>query len=355
MNSNSTLYIHLSKLDQNLQHLNSIFGNEVQHMAVVKDNAYGHGVIPIAQFLTDKVDWFCVATLEEAIELREADITNEILVFEIPKVGEEEAYKTHDLTATIADLSVFDRLKPQTKCHLNFDTGMRRLGMLPGEAGEALQQIENYSKLNYTGIYTHFANADGDSAPTVSEQVKLFQSIRNKFPSHLMTHTSNSAGVLYHHQKTVFDAVRTGIALYGYAPGVEDLEQLQPIVEWKSHLVQVKKIKKGQAVGYGSRWEAPKDGYIGIVPIGYGDGVFRSLSGKINVEIESKLFPQVGTISMDYMAVFLGGTKMKEGEEVTILRDGELSAKKWAKWSDTISYEITTTIAPKVKRVYLDQ
>jgi len=351
---NSVLYIHLSKLQQNLNVVNSMIGEGVQRMAVVKDDAYGHGMIPLAKFLQDKVEWFCVATIEEAVELREAGITNPVLVFEIPKKGKEHIYAEQNITASISDLSVFERLEPGTDCHLHFDTGMMRLGMLPSEAKKALQMMDQFPRLNYSGLYTHFANADGNASPTVSVQLEQFRNIRSQFPKNLFTHTSNSAGVLYHHEKGLFDGVRPGISLYGYSPG-DEIDGLQPIAEWRSKLVQVKPIKQGEAVGYGSRWKAPEDGWLGIVPVGYSDGVFRLLSGKIQVEVEGTLYPQAGTISMDYMAVFLGEKKFEYGTEVTILRDGMLSAKKWAELTDTISYEITTAIAPKVKRVYLDQ
>lgn len=351
---NSTLYIHLSKLQQNLDTINSIIGDGVQRMAVVKDDAYGHGSIALANFLQDKVEWFCVATIEEAVELRAAGVTNPVLVLEIPKRGKEHLYAEKSITASISDLSVFARLKPGTDCHLHFDTGMMRLGMLPSDVTKALEMMGKFAQLNYSGIYTHFANADGDASPSVTEQLKLFRDVRSKFSEDLFTHTSNSAGVLYHKAKGVFDGIRPGISLYGYSPG-EEIKGLQPIIEWKSKLVQVKSIKKGEAVGYGSRWKAPADGLLGIIPVGYSDGVFRLLSGKIQVEIGGKLYPQVGTISMDYMAVFLGETEFEQETEVTILRDGALSAKKWAELTDTISYEITTAIARKVNRVYLDQ
>jgi alanine racemase len=321
-------------------------------MAVIKDEAYGHGLIPIADFLQDKVDWFCVAHIAEAVELRQNGIDKPILVFEIPVKGREHLYTKFNVTASISDLSVFKRLEKGTNCHLHFDTGMMRLGMLASEVEEVLRSMERFPHLHYSGIYTHFANADGDASPDVNQQINTFKDIRTHFPEELFTHTSNSAGTLYHHQKGVFDGIRPGISLYGYAPGSE-IEKLQPIIEWNSNLMQVKKIRKGEAVGYGSTWKAPEDGWLGIVPVGYSDGVFRILSGKIKIEINGKLYPQVGTISMDYMAVFTGKEKFETGTKVTILRNGELSAKEWAMASNTISYEITTAINQKLNRIYL--
>lgn len=323
-------------------------------MAVVKDEAYGHGMIPVAEFLKDKVDWFCTARLDEAIELRKSGIENEILVFEVPPEDSEANYLDHNLTASISDLSVFKRLKTGTQAHLHFDTGMFRLGMLPDQVDEALEMMQA-TDLQYTGIYTHFANSDVKGHPRVKEQLKTFRTIRAQFPEQLMTHTANSGAIFYYDEADLyFDAVRPGVCLYGYAPGTDEIEELEPAVEWKAKLVQVKKIRKGEMVGYGSRWTAPEDGLIGVVPVGYADGIFRGLSNSFQVEINSCKVEEVGTISMDYFMVFSNKT-IVSGDEVTILRNNDLSAKSWAQKLGTIPYEITTAISPKVKRVYLDQ
>lgn len=350
----STLYVNLAKIEHNLTVISEKVGQHIKKLAVIKDDAYGHGAVKVAQRLRDKVDYFCVAELVEAIELREAGIRKPILVFEIPPRGSEHAYKQYNITASIADLSVFERLKPGTDCHLHFDTGMFRLGILPEDAELALQKMNEFDRLDYTGIYTHFANADDPGNPRVIQQLDSFKKIRRLFPGHLMAHACNSGGLFFYRDEDAhFDAVRFGISLYGYAPGDTEIEGLQPAVEWKSHLLQVKKIKKGDAVGYGSRWKAPEDGWLGIVPIGYSDGIFRTLSGQIKIEIQGRLYQQVGTISMDYMAVFLGSDELQQGEPVVILRNGDLSAKEWAEKAGTIPYEITTSIHPKVQRKYL--
>lgn len=322
-------------------------------MAVVKDEAYGHGALSVADYLKDRVEWFCTASLDEAIRLREHGVKNPILVFEIPPIGKESLYKKHNITASISDLSVFERLEIGTKAHIHFDTGMFRLGMLPEDVSEVIQKV-NITELDYTGIYTHFANSDVKDHPRVTKQLDIFNDIRAQFSTELMTHTANSGAIFYYHDKGVlFDAVRPGVCLYGYAPGEVEIPDLEPAIEWKSNLVQVKKLKKGDLVGYGSRWEAPEAGYLGVIPVGYGDGVFRNLSNAFQVKIGNELYPQVGTISMDYLTVYLGREEIPQGKEVTILKNGMLSAKEWAKKMGTIPYEITTAISPKVKRMYL--
>lgn len=350
----STLYIHLDKITKNLQKVKERVGAETVCMAVVKDEAYGHGAIPVAHHLKDKVEWFCVARADEGVLLREQGIRNPILVFEIPPVGQEELYLKYDLTASISDLNVFSRLKEGTKAHLHFDTGMFRLGMVPDEASLALQKMQEFDQIEYTGIYTHFANSDLKGQDRVFEQLHRFNGLRKAFPDHLMTHVSNSGAIFYYDKEQVsFDAVRPGVCLYGYAPGEDEIEELEPVVSWESQLVKITAIHKGDKVSYGSRWEAPRDGWLATVPVGYADGIPRLLSGKIEVEINGKLYPQVGTISMDYLMVFLGDDRPELGDKVTLLRNGELSAKKWAFQIGTIPYEITTSIAPKVKREYV--
>ncbi len=323
-------------------------------MAVIKDNAYGHGAIEVARYLEPKVEYLCVAELTEALELREAGISCPILVFEIPPVGQEYAYRTHNIIASIADLSVFERLEAGTDCHLNFDTGMGRLGILPEDAGTAYQKMQEFSELNYSGIYTHFANSDEPNDSSVIHQVQVFSSIRSKFPDELMTHTCNSGGIFFYSDKgALFDAVRPGVCLYGYAPGKTEIPNLQPALTWKAELVRVRKVKKGDAVSYGSRWKAPHSGWLGTVPVGYSDGLFRNLSGKIKVEIAEKKYRQVGTISMDYCGIFLEDSIFGPGEQVTLLNKKELDARSWAEKIETIPYEVTTAIAPKVQRKYV--
>jgi alanine racemase len=322
-------------------------------MAVIKDDAYGHGAVPIARHLAPKVEWFCVARLPEALELRAAGIEHPILVFEVPPVGSEGVYKEQQITASISNFSVFERLVAGTNCHLHFDTGMFRLGLSPKDVSIVHEKMKQYAHLHYTGMYTHYANADRVEDASVMKQLEVFKALRGEFPEDFMTHTCNTGGIFYYHNKgALFDAVRPGVCLYGYAPGVDAIKDLTPILEWRSKLVQVKPVVPGNEVGYGSRWKATEKGWLGIIPVGYADGVFRGLSGLFEVEIAGKKYPQVGTISMDFMAVYLGQDKPDEGEEVVLLNSKDLTATEWAQKMGTIPYEITTAISPKVERRY---
>ncbi len=321
-------------------------------MAVVKDNAYGHGMSGVAQHLADQVEWFCVARVQEGIQLRREGIRNPVLVFEMPEPEHAPLYPEYDLVATVADLSTFELLKAGTKYHLNFDTGMKRLGLIPGQTPEVLEQVRNRTDLECTGIYTHFATADEDGSEGVDEQLKLFKSVRAQFPSELMTHTANTGAIFYYaHKDLQFDAVRPGVCLYGYPPGGTPIPDLESVLEWESYIMQLRKVRKGEKVGYGALWTAPENGWIGTVPVGYSDGIPRTLSGNFNIEVAGQPVPQVGRITMDYLGVF-SEQPLKRGERVLLFNGDDLNPAIWAQKAGTIPYEITTGLNSRIERCY---
>lgn len=350
---NSKLIIHLSKLDHNLDAIDRRLKPGVQRMAVIKDNAYGHGLTAVAKHICNRVEWFCVARAVEARTLRKEGITNPILVFEAPTQETALIFKEYDITATLNEHDIFDVLLDGTKYQINIDTGMHRLGVLPEEVQSIADAMKKYTKLECTGIYTHFYNSDDPGNAEVEKQLKTFKKARSYFPSELMTHTANSGGIFhYGHLDLQFDAVRPGVCLYGYGAGEVDVPDLEPILDWKSFLMQVKKVKKGEPVSYGARWRAPEDGFIGIIPTGYSDGIPRILTNKIKILIGDKLYDQVGTISMNYSIVYLKTDFIEKGEEVYFLKGKELTAKHWASLAGTIPYEITTSIKERVNKEY---
>ncbi len=349
---NSTVFIHKEHLLNNLRAIKARLNPGVKTMSVIKDNAYGHGFDEVALSIKDQTDWFCVARAEEGIRLREIGIQNPILVFEIPNSNTASLYPKFKLTATVADLDSFDLLEAGTEYHVNLDTGMRRLGILPNEVPYLLDKIRLRDDISLTGIYTHFAKADDPGNSEVRQQLELFISLRPQFDPNLMTHTANTGAIFHYPDLDVqFDAVRPGVSLFGYGAGKHAIEALKPVIEWKTFLMQVKQVKKGEPVSYGGRWIAPSDGFIGVVPVGYSSGVLRILSSQIEYEIDGKIYSQVGTISMDYSIVFLKSDEVVVGTEVTLLNTGTLNAMPWAEKAKTIPYEVTTGINPTIPRV----
>jgi alanine racemase len=351
---NGKAVIDLSKLVHNLRVTQNRLQAGVKTLAVIKDNAYGHGIFEVAKSLEKLVDGFCVARVDEGVQLRKAGIGVPILIFEIPDPQKTAAYLVYNLIATVADLSTFKHLKAGTEYHLNFDTGMHRIGLYASQIEAIKTAISDRTDCTPTGIYTHFYKADDPGNPEVKKQLELFKSIRKEFPVEWMTHTANT-GAIFHYSdlKLQFDAVRPGVCLYGYGAGEKVIKELQPAMELRSHLVQTKKIKAGETVSYGGTWTAPNDGYLGIIPVGYAAGVPRGLSNKIEVEIVGKTYRQVGIISMDYLQVFLDADHYPIGTEVLIMGEEGQDAKKWAALTGTIPYEITTQINPLLKREYI--
>ncbi len=348
----SEIFVHKSSIDANFEAIKRRLKPGVKVMAVVKDNAYGHGLVEFATHIQGKTDWFCVVRVEEGVVLREAGITNPILVFEVANAERAPLYPKYDLTATVGDITGFKLLEEGTSYHINFDTGMKRLGMYSSQIPEVLEQIKMYSNIYCKGIYTHYANSDAEEGNTVAEQLKLFTEIRSHFPEELMTHTANSGGIFYHTDKDVqFDAVRPGISLYGYAPGDEVIPDLKSVIDWKSQIMQAKRIKKGEAVSYGCTWKAPKDGWIGAVPVGYSDGVPRILGSEIQLMKGNEFLQQAGRVTMDYIMVF-SENEIQLGEEIFLFNRKELTPNEWATKSGTISYEITTRLNQRTKRFY---
>jgi alanine racemase len=350
----SEIIVDLSKLDGNLKAIKSRLRLGVKVMAVIKDNAYGHGAVPIARHLSSQVDWFCVATLSEAIELREGGIEIPILVFEVPEDQDADKYIEFNLTATIADISTFEILKAGTEYQLNFDTGMRRLGIPEEDIETALRLFNKHIELTCTGLYTHFSSADEPDNDSVTNQLHKFRSFTDRFPDDLMKHTANTGAIFYYQDLDLqFDAVRPGVCLYGYLAGESESSDLAPIIEWKSYVMQTRAVKKGDSVGYGGTWKAPEDGIVGTIPIGYSDGVQRLIGGKFQVEVNGKLVDQVGRISMDYFGIYSVNKNIERGDIVYIFNEKKLNPKIWAKILQTIPYEITTSLNSRIRRSYL--
>lgn len=347
----SAIHINLEAIRKNYARLRQQIGEEPKVMAVIKADAYGHGSIRLAEALNGLADWFAVNDVEEGIALRDADIDQPILVFGVPDADNGELYSAYSLTASIGDLQHFGLLPAGTEYQLNFDTGMGRLGFRPEALPDVLKAMESHQELMCTGVYTHFATSDQAESEKVVRQLHAFTQIRKQLPDTLLTHVSNTGGA-HLYQDLEYDMVRSGIGLYGYPPGDVAVEGLQPALEWLSHLAQVKAIKKGDTVSYGARWEAPEDGYVGVVPVGYSDGLSRSLSGDIAFKIGGKSYPQVGTITMNYCMVYLGQDACNTGDEVVLIDAADNTLMEWAARLNTIPYEILTSISPWIPRYY---
>ncbi len=319
-------------------------------MSVIKANAYGHDYKIVAKALQGYTDWFAVATVREAIQIREVGITEPILVFEPPQPDRVSAYKAHNLTAVISDLSHFEILEEETKAHIECDTGMGRLGFLPEQLAELSKAIDVHGKrLNLEGLFTHFATADQVNSSFVDEQRKRLNLMKQHLPAFNLYYSANSSALL-NYPEVHMNMVRHGIALYGYDPS-ETCKDLKPVMEWWAEIIQSRWIPKGWSVSYESTWKAPEDGYLAVIPVGYADGLSRNLSGTFEVQIEEDWYKTVGNITMDYVMVFTGAKKIPVGTEVLLMGGKRNDATILGKASGTIPYEILSRIALKVPRI----
>lgn len=349
---NSIAEIDLNALRQNIDAIKERSGVS-KILAVVKRNAYGHGSSQVARAAQQNVDWFAVANVDEGIELRMNGITKPILVYGVPSYETAAAYQTHNLTATISDMTHFSILIDGTSYQLNFDTGMGRLGFFPDQFKEVREMAVANQRLVCSGIYSHYATADDPGSDFVYEQHQRFNEIISHFPEVQLVHMSNTGAAVNYKDLHPFNMVRTGLGMLGYNSGRTVYHWLKPVLTWKTEIAQVRPVNKGMPVSYSSTWTAPEDGYLATLPVGYGDGVPRSISNKLKVLINSELYSQVGNVTMDMCMIFLGEHKFLPGTRVTLMGGDGWSASDWANSADTNIHEIVTNLTERISRIYV--
>ena len=335
-------------------------------LAVVKADAYGHGVVPVAQRLqAEGVDGFGVALAEEGIELREAGIDRAILVLNGISGGAHRDIVAAGLTPVlyeISEASAFDAVcagRP-IDVHLKVDTGMGRLGVPLGELDEFLRELRRFPSIRIVGLMTHLSTADTDR-DYVAEQIAAFahaQGLVRRFGHEpAVLHAANSAAC-FRHPETHFDWVRAGIALYGY-PGSSAIDApLRPAMRWRTEVLRIRTLEAGDSVGYGRSFRATSTTRLATIPVGYGDGLLRSASNRGHVLIRGARCPIVGNIAMDLTTIDVSGVPgVGIGDEALLLgeQDGAvLDARDLAKAAGTIPYEVLTNVSRRVPRVYLN-
>lgn len=364
LRSQTLVEIDLSKIIHNIRELRKVVDKRVRFMAVVKADAYGHGAIPVSKAIQNKVDYLAVATLPEALELRGAGIKAPILILsEMPPTFAAEIVK-NDLIQTVYTMQLAKALSDAAKklgkkaiVHLKIDTGMGRIGAQVDDALALYRDISRLPSVKIEGIFTHLAKAEERNGFTI-KQLGRFKSVVSRIDSAgVILHAANSAGALYH-KDSHLDMVRIGLSMYGlYPPGGEmNIVHLKPALEFKTHVIYVKKVPVGTPLSYGSTYVTEKDTNIATLPVGYADGLPRALSSRGHVLINGKKFPIVGRICMDLTLVDVGSSKVKAGDEAVIIgRQGSkaISADDVAALADTISYEIICGIGKRVPRVYI--
>jgi len=339
-------------------------------MAVVKANAYGHGLVECAQALVDEgVSYFGVGFLEEGIALRRAGIRTPILAL-VGAVGYQAVhFLEYDLDLTISSLALAKKVAEEVKffghkarVHLKIDTGMGRIGVNWKNAQEFIENALQIPELEVVGVYSHFATADEADPTFTKEQIKRFNQVMKSLEKldHSIKHfhIANS-GAIFQHQNSLLNLARLGISLYGCRPAEETKVpiSLEPVMSLISEVVYFKRVPKGTPISYGCTWTALQETTIATVPIGYGDGYARALSNCGEVLIRGKRYPVVGTVCMDQIMVDCGNDHVEVGDPVALIgRQGEerISAEDIARLLGTIPYEVTTQINTRVPRVFVE-
>jgi len=366
----SSVLIDLAAIRSNVAHLSSLLRPGTRMLVAVKADGYGHGTLPVARSaVAAGAHGVAVATAEEAVALRDAGFDSLVLVmgplYSLDQY--EEMANRHVDFAVVSDhmAEVLPQLRGHglhARVHLKIDSGMNRQGLFPSAVGTFLESIRGIPEIELVGVMTHFACVTEDPA-TIDMQLERFlpavEQVRREWP-HITAHAANSAATVYAPHSHL-DMVRCGCAVYGLSPWQQDAlaEGLQPALSWKSQVVLVKRVGAGEGVGYGHtfRTETPTD--VALVPIGYGDGVFRTLGNCANVLINGRRYPLVGRISMDSFGVDVGTDgRVQVGDTVTLIgMDGDerITVEEIAKCVGTINYEITCDIAlDRSERLFLN-
>ena len=362
--------IHLDAIYRNIEEARKRIGDDTKIMAIVKANAYGHGAVEVAGAIKDKVYGFAVATVREAITLRESGVTNPILVLGYVCKAEYEtvilndiifAILTKEMASDISECAV--NINKTAKCHIKVNTGMNRIGFptCPQSVDE-IEEITGYEGLDCEGIFMHFATADCEDKTYAREQFERFMDMLNELEKRNVTfsirHCANSATIVDMPEYKL-DMVREGIILYGLKPSeeVDSGMKYYPALELKSHVIFVKELPAGESVSYGRTYITKEPTRVATVAIGYADGYPRSLSNKGYVLIHGKKAPVIGRVCMDQMMVDVTGIDNVQVEDVVTVvgKDGEevITFEELGKLADRFNYEFVCDISERVERKYI--
>lgn len=369
--------VSLGALRQNFRTVQEHIGNGVTICAVVKADAYGHGAVECSRALEDEgAKWFGVTSLDEAIPLREAGIHGHILLLTGFWRGEEEEIVHLKLTPTVWEpeqIELLEKaatgLRARHAVHLKIDTGMGRLGVAPENLSKVCAALHSSPHLVVEGLSTHLASSEILDAPSVEEQLRSFENVRQLLRSEgfdpPLVHAANTGAVMSR-KESWHNMVRPGIALYGYYLPFERAGRevsgtglrlaVKPVLTWKTRILSLRDVRANQALGYGGIYVTKAPARIAVLPVGYADGFNRALSSRGRVIVREHYAPIVGRISMDLSLVDVTGLPaVAVGDEAILLGacDGlNVDAREHAALADTVLYEILCGISKRVPRKY---
>ncbi len=372
----SFVEVNTASLRHNFSAVKSIVPKDAHIMAVVKANAYGAGAIKASEiFLQEGANYLGVATLDEALELRSHFSKTPILILGYSPNSNASMLIDNDLSAMIFSLEqaeVFSQMalksQKRLKIHLKIDTGMHRLGLEPNfKSIEIIKKICALKGLEVEGIFTHLGNADARIKTHAKNQMKAFnaflEQLFNQKIEFQYCHAYNSAGILSlcnGNENRFLNLYRPGIMLYGFYPSNGMKETcptiLKNVISLKAQIVQIRSVKKGEFIGYGEHFYTNEETLVGVLALGYADGLVRALGNRIQVAINNQLAPLIGKVCMDQCFVKLNNIQAKEGDEVILFGDKSAKANdasEIAALLNTIPYETISTLSKRLERVYI--
>lgn len=363
--------IDLSAVKHNIRACKDNVGENVKLLAVVKANAYGHGIVEVAKAATEAgADYLAVAIPEEGKRLREAGCKANILVLGAILPESAAMVVEYNLIATVFTIPGVQALEREAarqnktcRIHIKADTGMNRIGLkTEQELRLLLQYCKECRHITPEGMFTHFAVSEiADKSFTMqqAERFKRMDEAARQEGHTLLLHAANSGAIL-DIPLLCFDMVRAGIAMYGYHPAGSNVneEKLRPAMSWYTRVIYVKDVTAGETISYGRRYTAQGTRRIATLPVGYGDGYKRALTGKSKVLVRGRYAPVVGTVCMDQiMADVTGIDGVEIGDEVVLMGEQggqRITADDLANMADTISYEILLSVSERVPRIYVE-
>lgn len=359
----SWVEINLEYLAQNAKFLKSLAKKNVKLLAVVKADAYGHGAVMCAPtMLASGVDMLGVASIDEGLNLRDANINCEILVLGAAPVWAFDCAAENNITLSIFSIEhisackqAFERTGKKVKTHIKVDTGMNRIGVSEKEAVSFIKKVQESEFIDLQGIFSHLACAE-----CVEESKKQFEKfneiISQVDTENVILHILNTAGSISYPEYQL-DMIRAGIGLYGLIPELACPEPfmkhncLKQVMSLKGRITRIHRMDANEGISYGHTYVSKEEIDVATVPIGYADGVPRSLSNKIYGELNGERIKQIGNVTMDQMMFDISNVYAKEGDVITILGDN-LPIDEWAKIAGTINYELTCKLKVRLPRVY---
>lgn len=384
----STATVNLARLRENFRRIRALGPARASICPMVKADAYGHGDIQVAKVLrAEGAEHLGVVATEEGIRLRRSGDKGSILVFDgIHAVEALEEMIQENLTPVVCDWTQLRHLdeaaervsRKEVAIHVEFDTGMGRLGFPVSEAASLREWLNDHRRIKLNGVATHFLRGEDLGVPggDSERQMDLFAKALSAFQGlKFEVHTLSSSSIVAGHRRALENfglkltefgppGMRPGISIYGEEPSSNpDLRiGLQPVLRWASRLARVHKVEKGGSISYNATWRATRESWIGVVPVGYADGFRRALSNTGFILCRGRRTPVIGNVCMDYFMIDLTDVihatgSLEPGEEVVMIGEqggAEIRANEVASWVNTISYEILTGIGTRVPRIYIE-